>query len=147
MSNNKSTSKKKVNKKQDTEEIIRRSLKNSTGFMGSLLVNVIIVFFVIKLFVYSFNFAYSVFGDVCKSPGDKEFVVVEVPADSSILQIGEALEKAEIIDDKLVFFAKVKVKGYSDKIRSGKFGLSPSMTYDEILDVLCGINDEKEEEQ
>lgn len=149
MSNNKGTTKKKVNKKkkQDTEEIIRRSLKRSTGFMGSLLVNAIIVFFVIKLFVYSFNFAYSVFGDVCKSPGDKEYVVVEVPADSSILQIGGALEKAEIIDDKYVFFAKVKVKGYGDKIRSGKFGLSASMTYEEILDVLCGITDEKEEEK
>ena len=40
MSNNKGTTKKKVNKKkkQDTEEIIRRSLKRSTGFMPKLMI-------------------------------------------------------------------------------------------------------------
>lgn len=146
------TSKKKSSKKKKStmEQIlapnnIRKGLKHSAGFAGSLLINVLIVFFIIKIFAYAFNFTYSVFGNVCKSPGDTEYVVVEIPADSSILEIGQALEDGEIIDDKYVFFAKVKVKGYGDKIKTGKFGLSASMNYDEILQIICELETEEEE--
>lgn len=144
-----STKNKKKNKKnkRNSEELVRKGLKKSAGFAWSLLINAIIIFIVVEIFSYSFNFAYSVFGDVAKSPGATEYVVVEIPADSSILQIGEALEKNGIIEDKLVFFAKVKVKGYGDKIRSGKFGLSASMTYDEILQVICDIDTDVEEDE
>ena len=82
---------------------------------------------------------------MCKAPGDTEYVVVEIPADSSILEIGQALEDGEIIDDKYVFFAKVKVKGYGDKIKTGKFGLSASMNYDEILEIICDLETDEEE--
>ncbi len=148
MSSKKSDKKKK---KSTMEEIlspnnIRKGLKHSAGFTGSLLINVLIVFFVIKVFSYAFNFAYGVFGQVCKSPGDTQYVVVEIPADSSILEIGQALEDGEVIEDKYVFYAKIKVKGYGDKIKSGKFGLSASMTYDEILNVICDVEIEEEEE-
>lgn len=140
------TKKKQKKKKKNSEELVRKGLKRSAGFTWSLMINVLIVFIVIKIFSYSFNFTYSVFGDTAKTPGSKEFVVVEIPADSSILQIGEALEDNGIIKDKFVFFAKVKIKGYSDKIRNGKFGLSASMTYNEILDVICNISNEEEVE-
>lgn len=137
----------KKKKKKNGEELVKKGLKKSAGFTWSLLINVIIIFVVVEIFSYSFNFAYSVFGDVAKSPGATEYVVVEIPADSSILQIGDALEESGIIEDKFVFFAKVKVKGYGDKIRSGKFGLSASMTYNEILEVICDIGTDGEEEE
>ena len=142
------TSKKK--KKKPIEELlspknIRKGLKHSAGFTGSLLINVLIVYFIIKVFAGAFNFTYSVFGEVCKSPGDTEYVVVEIPADSSILEIGQALEDGEVIESKYVFAAKVKVKGYGDKIKSGKFGLSASMNYDEILEIICDLEEEEEE--
>lgn len=162
MSNNKNNKEEQVNKtktkaktkkkakKSTMEQVlspnnIRKGLKRSAGFTGSLLINILIVYVVIQIFSYSFNFTYSVFGDVCKSPGSTEYVVVEIPADSSILEIGQALEDGGIIDDKYVFFAKVKVKGYGDKIRSGKFGLSASMNYDEILEIICDLDTDEEE--
>lgn len=153
MSENKTQSKKKNNPKNKKQkegffspDNIRKGLKRSAGFTGSLLINIVIVFIVIKIFSYAFNFTYSVFGDVCKTPGSTEYVVIEIPADSSILEIGQALEDGEIIDDKYVFFAKVKVKGYGDKIKNGKFGLSASMNYDEILEVICDLDEDEEEE-
>ncbi len=150
--NNKPKTSKKAKKKKDLEQVlspknIRKGLKHSAGFTGSLLINVLIVFFVIKVFSYAFNFTYSVFGNVCKAPGDTEYVVVEIPADSSILEIGQALEDGEIINDKYVFFAKVKVKGYGDKIKSGKFGLSASMNYEEILEIICDLDTDDDEEE
>ena len=33
------------------------------------------------------------------------------------MEIGSALQDAEIIEDKYVFYAKVKVKGYGNKIK------------------------------
>ncbi len=138
------TTKKK--KKKDTSDIVRKGLKKSSGFTWGLLVNLVIVFLVIKAFSYTFNFAYSVFGNVSADPLSKEYKVIEIPADSTILEIGEALEESEIIEDKLVFYVKVKVKGYGDKIKSGKYGLSASMSYGEILDIICNIDTEEEEE-
>lgn len=150
MSENKTKTKTKKTKKLSdivlSPKSIKRGLKRSAGFTGSLLINVVIVFLIIKVFSYAFNFTYSVFGNVCKTPGDTEYVIIEIPADSSILEIGQALEDGEVIDDKYVFFAKVKVKGYGDKIKSGKFGLSASMNYDEILEIICELDTEEEEE-
>lgn len=133
----------KRKKKKPTEEIARRGLKRSAGFTWGLLVNVVIVYVIVRLFTQSFNFAYSVFGKVANDPSDREYVVVEIPADSSSLDIGKALEEKGIIGDKYVFVAKVKIKGYGNKITSGKYGLSPSMSYDEILNVICHIEDEE----
>ncbi len=143
-SKSKTKSKKKNVRKQ--EENLRRGLKNSSGFMFSLFINILIVFLIVKLFMYAFNFTYGVFGEVSYHPGSQEYIVVDIPADSSIMEIGTALEDADIIEDKLVFYAKVKVKGYGDKITSGKYHLSASMTYDEILTIICNIQTEEEEE-
>ena len=127
--------------KKGTDDIVRISLKKSLGFTGGLLVNLIIVYIVIKVFSFSFDFAYSVFGDVAKEPASKEYVIIEIPADSSVLQIGDALEDGGIIDNKYAFFFKVKVKDYGSLIVPGKYGLSPSMTYQEILNVICDLDE------
>lgn len=145
--NSSSKSGQKTRKKSKTrwDEIIRKGLKHSSAFMFSLLINICIVFIIIRLFSYSFNFAYSVFGDVAKDPAGREYAVIEIPADSSTLQIGKALEDNGIIEDKYVFFAKVRIKNLGGKIKAGKYGLSSSMTYGEIINLICGINEEDEE--
>lgn len=132
--------------KKGADEIVRKTFKRSTGFLLSLLINVIIVYIIARIFSYSFNFAYNVFTDTACDPAARDYKVVEVPADSSVLDIGEALEEGEIIKDKYVFFAKIKVKGYSNKIVSGNYSLSPSMTYEQIMNIICHIKVEEEEE-
>ena len=138
-----------VRKKGDKtrwDEVVRKGLKHSSAFMLSLLINIIIVYFICRLFTYSFNFTYSVFGDAAKDPAGREYAVIEIPADSSTLQIGEALEDNNIIEDKYVFWAKVKIKKAGGKIKAGKYGLSSSMTYGEIINLICGIDEEEKEE-
>lgn len=131
--------------KKRTDEVVRKGLKRSTGFTFSLLINLIIVYLIIKLFSYSFNFTYKVFGDVPYDPGTSNYKVVEIPADSSTLDIGEALEEAGIIESKYQFFARVKVKGYGDKIQAGQYGLSANMSLDDILIIICGMEVEEDE--
>ncbi len=136
MSNNK-----KKKQKMSTDEVVRIGLKKSVGFTGGLLVNVIIVYLVIRVFAFSFDFTYSIFGDVAKDPTAKEYVVIDIPADSSVKEISQALEDGGVIDNKYAFMVKVKIKDYGAKIIPGKYGLSPSMTYQEILDVICNIHE------
>ena len=145
--NTKTTSRKAAMKKaMKKEDNLRKGLKRSSGFMFGLFVNILIVFLIVKLFTYSFNFAYGVFGKVANHPGSQEYIVVDIPADSSIMEIGQALQDADIIEDKYVFYAKVKVKGYGTKITSGKFDLSASRTYDEILNIICNLQDTDDDE-
>ena len=137
------TKKKKI---KNEDDVARKTLKRSSRFAFGLLINVIIVFLAVKIFSGAFNFAYGVFGSVALNPMDQEYKLIEITADTSILDIGDALEKGEIIENKYVFYFKVKVKGYGDKIVAGKYGLSPSMTYDDILTTICHIGEDEEEE-
>lgn len=140
-----SDTKKKKKKRKNADEIARKAFKKTSGFTWGLLVNVIIVFFAVKIFSGAFNFAYSVFGDVALDPLSKEYKLIEVQADSSVMEIGNALEDSGIIKSKYVFYAKVKIKGYGDKIKAGSYGLSASMTYEEILNQICRIEQEEDE--
>lgn len=141
------TTNKKTKKKKNADEIVRKAFKRSSGFVWGLLVNVVIVFLVIKIFSYSFNFAYGVFGKSALDPSSRDYKLIEIQADSSIMEIGKALQDAEIIKDKYVFWAKVKVKGYGDKIKAGKYSLCASMTYDEILNRICKIEPKEEKKE
>ncbi len=136
----------KKKKRKNADEVARKTFKRSSRFAFGLLINVIIVFLAVKIFSGAFNFAYGVFGNVALDPMDKEYKLIEITADTSILDIGDALEKGAIIENKYVFYFKVKVKGYGDKIVAGKYGLSPSMTYDDILTTICHIGEDEEEE-
>jgi cell division protein YceG involved in septum cleavage len=140
------THKKSRKNKKNTEEIVNIGLKRSTGFAFNLLINIIIVFLVVKLFSFAFNFSYSVFGDVRYQSGSTTYKVVEIPADASTLEIGAALEDAGIIEDKYVFWVRVKVKGYGSQIQAGQYGLSPSMNVDEILTIICHLETDDDDE-
>lgn len=135
---------KKKKKKTEPEEIVRKSLKHSSRFVWGLLVNVVIALVIIKAFSTAFNFTYDVFGDRALNPISSEYVIVDIPADSSTLEIGEALEKNNVIKSKYVFFAKIKIKKYDNKIKAGKYGLSPSMTYEQIFYEICDLKTEEE---
>lgn len=138
--------KRKRKTKNDTSEVVRRGLKHSSSFLFSLLVNVIIVYAVVRIFSYSFNFAYNVFGDVAADPGSTEHIVVEISNDTSVLKIGEGLEDVGIIKDKYVFYVKMKIKKYESKIVPGKYVLSPSMKFEQIASIICDLDDDEEEE-
>lgn len=123
-----------------------KTVKKICKVMFSLLVNVVIVFCIVKLFSYSFNFTYDVFGKVALDPASTKYVVVTIPADSSTSEICDILVDAKLCDSKYVLMAKMKLGGYGGKVIAGKYGLSASMTYDEILTIISNSDVEEEEE-
>lgn len=134
-------------KRKNMDDIVRKSFKRTSGFMFRLLVNLIIIAIVVNLFSYSFHFAYSVFKDVAKDPDSTEYVIVEIPADSTVINIGEALEDAGVIENKYVFYVKINLKQYAANIQSGKYGLSPSMTFQDIVDIICDFDEDENLEE
>ena len=122
-------------------------LKTALYYSVELLVDVLIVYVFIKAFALSFNFAYDVFHDSAKNPGDRNYVVVKIEPYSSTSKISDQLYDAGVIENKYVMILRMKVGEYGDKIKPGKYGLSASMTYEEILGVITGCAKTEEEEK
>ncbi len=122
-------------------------LKTALYYSVELLVDVLIVYVFIKAFALSFNFAYDVFHDSAKNPGDRNYVVVKIEPYSSTSKIADQLYDAGVIENKYVMILRMKVGEYGDKIKPGKYGLSASMTYEEILGVITGSAKTEEEEK
>ena len=122
-------------------------LKTALYYSVELVVDVLILYVFIKAFALSFNFAYDVFHDSAKNPGDRNYVVVKIEPYSSTSKIADQLYDAGVIENKYVMILRMKVGEYGDKIKPGKYGLSASMTYEEILGVITGSAKTEEEEK
>lgn len=101
-------------------------------------VDVLIILLFIKAFSTSFNFAHDVFADSAKDPRDKSYVSVELTQDSSSSNIAASLYDAGVIKNKYVMIAKIKVNEVGGSIKAGKYELSPSMRYSEIIRIITG---------
>ncbi len=121
-------------------------LKTALYYSVELLVDVLILYVFIKAFAMSFNFAYDVFHDSAKNPGDRSYVVVKIEPYSSAKKISNQLYDAGVIENKYVMMLRIKIGEYGDRIKAGKYGVSASMTYEEILNVLTGNATTEEED-
>ena len=118
-------------------------LKTALFYAVELLVDVLIIYVIVKGFSLAYSFSYEVFSDSAKNDGDTSYVVVTIPPDSSIKTVSEALYDAGVIKNKYVMMAKIRLNGYGPAIRPGRYALSPSMTYNDII-TLITTNPEEE---
>lgn len=143
-SKNKRIKKKAYSSPYDTP---RKFFKKLAGTTFELFVNLIIIFLVIKLFSYAFNFTYSVFGEAAKDPNSREVINVLIDKDDSIKDVGEKLQDAGVIEDKFAFYVKGKIIKAEGRLIPGKYSLSPSMTLTEIFDEVCPKKDDEEKDE
>ncbi|MBP5158837.1 MAG: endolytic transglycosylase MltG [Lachnospiraceae bacterium] len=127
------------------EPKIRREGSNATGIIlrvsGGILqlcINIAfyiaVVMLIIKAAHYAYDFAYQVFGDVPYDATSTREVEVRISKGESSMNIAAKLEDNKLIVNKYSFYVKTKLKDYN--IMPGVFVLSPSMTYDDILDII-----------
>ena len=116
-------------------------LKTALYYAIELLVDVLIIYVFVKAFSIAFSFGYDIFHDSAKDPGDRSYVMVDIEPYSSTSKISDTLYEAGVIESKYVMMLRIKVGGYSDKVKAGKYGLSPSMTYEQIMNVITGNAD------
>ena len=101
-----------------------------------LLLDVLILYVFIRAFSLSFAFSRDVFRDSAKDLRNTEFVTVYIANDSSTSDIAETIYDAGVIKSKYVMMAKIKLNEVGGSIKTGKYKLSPSMTYAEIIKVI-----------
>lgn len=115
-----------------------RSMKRILRFLVGLLINVCILFVLVKAFTYSFDFAYQVFATKAVNAGDTSKVAVELVPDASLLEVADTLYDAGVIENKYAFILKLRISGGATKVVSGTYELSPSNTNVEIINTITG---------
>lgn len=129
-------------KKKNNSYKTELRLKTSLFYAIQILVDIIILLILVKGFSMAYGFSYSVFNDSAKNSASTEYKVITILDGDSTSKISEKLEKEGIIDNKYVMMAKIKVGSYGSKIKSGQYGLSPSMTYNEIIKIITNEQDD-----
>jgi cell division protein YceG involved in septum cleavage len=115
-----------------------KSMKKVLRFAVGLLINVCILFVLVKVFSMSFSFAFDVFASTCKDASDTSVVTVTVLPDSSIKDVCETLDDAGVVKNPYALMVKIRIGKYASKLKPGTYELSPSYTNDEIITVITG---------
>lgn len=113
-------------------------MKKVLRFLFGLLINVCILFLLVKAFTYSYDFAYQVFATKSVDPVNNRKVSIQITADESVLDVSSALRKAEVIDNKYAFILKLRITGNAGKIKPGTYQIAPSNTNKEIMELITG---------
>lgn len=113
-------------------------MKKILRFLVGLLINVCILFVLVKAFSYSYDFAYQVFATEAYNAGDTKSKTVEILPDASLLEVADTLKDAEVIDNKFAFILKIRIGGYANQIVSGSYQVSASETNVDIINKITG---------
>lgn len=115
------------------------TMKRILRFAIGLLVNVFILFILVKVFAFGFSFAYDVFAsNSCKDKSDTKVVTVTVLPDSSIKDVCETLDDAGVVKNAYALMARIRIGSYAAKIKPGTYEIAPSYTNDEIITIITG---------
>lgn len=116
-----------------------RSMKKVLRFLFGLLINVCILFILVKGFSYSFDFAYQVFATTAAESGSNKKTAVTITEDEPLLDVATSLQEAGVIDNRYAFILKVRINGDAGKIQAGTYSMSPKNTNQEIIDMITGV--------
>ena len=115
------------------------TMKRILRFAIGLLVNVFILFILVKVFAFGFSFAYGVFAsNNCKDKSDTKVVTVTVLPDSSIKDVCETLDDAGVVKNAYALMVRIRIGSYAAKIKPGTYEIAPSYTNDEIITIITG---------
>lgn len=107
---------------------------------------VVIIIVVFRLAVGAYDFGYQVFADLPVSEGEGRIVSVVVKEGQSCRELAKELEEKGLINNSYVFFIQEQLSDdYKGKIQPGTYELSTAMSSEEMLEVLCHVEEEEEE--
>ena len=111
------------------------TMKRVLRFSVGLLVNVFILFILVKVFA----------SNSCKDKADTKVVAVTILPDSSIKDVCETLDDAGVVKNAYALMIRIRIGSYAAKIQPGTYEIAPNYTNDEIITVITGGKlDEKE---
>ncbi|MDE7208053.1 MAG: endolytic transglycosylase MltG [Lachnospiraceae bacterium] len=106
---------------------------------------VVIIIVVFRLAVGAYDFGYQVFADLPVSEGEGRIVSVVVKEGQSCRELAKELEEKGLINNSYVFFIQEHFSDYKDMIQPGTYELSTAMNSEQMLEVLCHVEEEEDQ--
>ena len=124
--------------------------KQLLGAVSAMIIKIalsaVVIVVVFRLAVYAYDFGYQVFADIPVSEGEGRIVSVVVSEGQSSRELAKILEQKGLINNSYVFFIQEQLSDdYKGKIQPGTYELSTAMSSEEMLEVLCHVEEEEEE--
>lgn len=105
----------------------------------------VIIVAVFRLAVYAYDFGFQVFADAPLSEGEGRTVSVVISEGLGNRELAKMLEQKGLVKDANVFYIYDLLSDYRKKdLKPGTYELSTAMNTEEMLEILCG--DEEEDE-
>lgn len=111
-----------------------------------ILVYALVIFLTYRAAVFAYHYSYNLFGDPVASEYDTETQTIVVEEGDTASDVAEKLKDAGIIEYETAFTLRVQMEEIGDDIMPGTFELSPSMSLEEILEILTTEGDVIQEE-
>ena len=107
---------------------------------------VAIIVVVFRLAVGAYDFGFQVFADIPVSDGEGRIVSVVVSDGQSSRELSKILEQKGLINYSYVFYIQEQLSDdYRGKIQPGTYELSTAMNSEQMLEVLCHVEEEEEQ--
>lgn len=114
----------------------------------SVVVLVFLAFFLYRGGQYAYDFGYRVFTEKAMSTEeDAKDKVVQITSDMGAKEIGDVLEKKELIRDSNLFVVQLMLSAYKDDVKPGTYTLSTAMTAREMMQIMSAEEESTETEE
>lgn len=123
---------------------VKQFLGAFSAMIVRIVITVIVIFLVYKGAVMAYDFGYNVFADIPVSEGEGRTVSVIVSNGQSAKQIGALLEEKGLVKDKNLFWVQEMLSDFHGKIVPGTYELNTAMPVEEMLKVMCNVEEETE---
>ena len=125
---------------------IKQLLGAITAMIARIAIAAVVIIVVFKLAVGAYDFGFQVFADIPKDEGDGRTVSVVISADQDSKDVGKLLENKGLIDNSNVFYVQEMLSEYKGQIKPGTYELNTAMSVEEMLEIMCGQDEEGTEE-
>lgn len=113
--------------------LIRKKKKNSKAFFILGLLIILILFIGYKGYTAQRNSSLSAQENLSSA---ENHVLVEIPPDSGIFDIGKILAREKVISNAFCFSLVAKFSGLGGQLKPGKYNLKKDMSYLEVVKIL-----------
>ncbi|MCR5093652.1 MAG: endolytic transglycosylase MltG [Lachnospiraceae bacterium] len=126
---------------------LKRAVFGIIDVVCKVVLVVIAVMFIIKAVHYAYDVGEEMFDQKPIAPMDTSVVTVTITGSDSVMDIGKQLEEKKLIKDSKLFWVQERLSVYHDMIGAGTYELSPSMTADEMIQIMAAPTVEAKKNQ
>lgn len=120
----------------------------AVSFIGTIIrivILIVVIYGIINIGKKAYDFGYRVFTEEPMASAPGRDISVVVSSDDSMTDIAKMLEEKGLCRDWMLFFIQSKLSEYKEDILPGAYKLNTSMTTDDMLMVMQGVEREDDE--